>query len=69
MGTGLSKNPFIEKYNRQREPLPDTPEGMLNLLSTLSDEELQEMMAAQKELEKRLDEFLAPPTHFLTPMQ
>ena len=36
--------------------LPDSDEGMLALLSTLSDEELQEMFEAQAALEKRLRE-------------
>jgi hypothetical protein len=49
-------NPFIRKAE-QRKPLPDTPEGMLELLSSLSDEELEEMVRAQQELEKRLAEY------------
>lgn len=62
------RNPFIAKARQydaeieelEREPkleFPDTPEGMLELLSHLSDDELQEMLEAQEELEKRLAEF------------
>lgn len=62
----LRRNPFIEKA-RQADAeidkidsdvgLPDTTEGMLALLSRLSDDELQEMFEAQEELERRLAEF------------
>lgn len=60
------RNPFIEKawqWDAEIDELekgfqyPDTPEGMLDLLSGMSDEELQEMWKAQQELEKRLEEF------------
>lgn len=37
--------------------VPDTQEGMLKLLASMSDEELQEMFEAQRQLEKRLEEY------------
>lgn len=56
-----AKNPFIDRhYKRQHEEIeamPDTPEGMLNLLRELDDEELQEMLRANAEVERRLAEF------------
>ena len=36
--------------------LPESPEDMLSLLGSLSDDELQELLAAQQELEQRLGE-------------
>ena len=38
-------------------PLPESKEDMLRLLSSMSDEQLQEMFEAQAELERRLREF------------
>lgn len=37
--------------------LPDTPDGMLKLLSSLSDKDLQELLKDSQELEARLSEF------------
>lgn len=62
------RNPFIEKarlYDAQIDEfeyapkieLPGSPEEMLSLLETLSDEQLEEMFKAQEELERRLAEF------------
>lgn len=61
------RNPFINRafYDVEIEELeyvepiefPDDAESMLQLLSKLSDEELQEMFDAQQELERRLAEF------------
>jgi hypothetical protein len=63
------KNPFIEQakeYDREIEELeripdlsdlPDNPAEMLALLESLSDEELEELLKAQQELERRLAEF------------
>lgn len=59
-------NPFIEKARqadhelerlKRGEPLPDNPETMLELLKTLSDDEIQEILHAQEELDARLAEF------------
>lgn len=58
-------NPFIEKQRRadleveelqQIYKIPDTPEGMLELLKSLSDEELEDLVKAQQDLERRLRE-------------
>jgi hypothetical protein len=61
-------NPFIERA-RQADAeverlqaefdirLPDTPEAMLELLQTLDDDELQELLKSSDELEQRLREF------------
>lgn len=61
-------NPFIRKareYDRELEEIdgkfqfriPDTAEGMLELLGSLSDEELEELLKAQEELARRLAEY------------
>jgi hypothetical protein len=59
--TKARRNPFIEKARRsdfiRRDAIPDSPEGMLELLTKLSDEELEELFSAQEELERRLTEF------------
>ncbi len=39
---------------RSAPAIPDTQEGMLELLSTLSDQELNELFAAQQQLEAQL---------------
>lgn len=46
----------VERYQKSRA-FPDTAEGMLELLQGLTDDELEEMLKAQKELEERLAEF------------
>jgi hypothetical protein len=60
-------NPFIQKDRVRREQadqapsakgsIPDNPKEMLVLLGKLSDNELEELFAAQEELEQRLAEF------------
>ena len=57
-------NPFIAKARQESgspfirsDLIPNSPKGMLELLGKLSDEELQEILDAQEELERRLAEF------------
>lgn len=53
MATTEPRSDFHARFGRQ---LPDTPEGMLELVGHMSEEELQELLSAMKQLEARLQE-------------
>jgi hypothetical protein len=53
MATIEPRSDFHARFGQQ---LPNTPEGMLELVGHMSEEELQELLSAMKQLEARLQE-------------